>query len=200
MISFFWRSIVGCIAILVTAGSTTPVAAVEARLVNLSSRGVVGTGANVLIAGFVIGGGSPKDVLVRAVGPALASAGVKGALSHARLQVFDSQSQVVSANEQWSSALSPAFAEVGASPLPAGSKDAALRLTLKPGNYSVQVSGVDAPTGVALVEVYEMGQTSKLLNLSTRARVESGDGILISGLVITGTSRAACWCGRADRR
>jgi hypothetical protein len=187
MISFFWRSIVGCIAILVTAGSTTPLAAVEARLVNLSSRGVVGTGANVLIAGFVIGGGSPKDVLVRAVGPALASAGVKGALSHARLQVFDSQSQVVSANEQWSSALSPAFAEVGASPLPAGSKDAALRLTLKPGNYSVQVSGVDAPTGVALVEVYEMGQTSKLLNLSTRARVESGDGILISGLVITGT-------------
>ena len=82
--------------------------------------------------------------------------------------------------------MTTAFAQVGASALSAGSKDAALRLSLSPGNYSVQVSGVDQPNGVALVEVYEMGATSRLLNLSTRARVESGDGVLISGLVLSG--------------
>ncbi len=158
-------------------------------MVNLSSRGVVGTGANMMIAGFVIGGSAAKDVLVRAVGPTLSAAGVAGALDHAKLQVFNQQGQVIASNDHWASALSPAFAQVGASPLPTGSNDAALRLTLSPGNYSVQVSGGNLPTGVALVEVYEMGETSRLLNLSTRARVESGDGILISGLVISGSER-----------
>ena len=171
------------LAILVAASRSI---AADARLVNLSSRGVVGTGANVLIAGFVIGGTAPKDVLVRAVGPALEGAGVKGWLDHARLEVFDNKGVVVAANERWSNSLSAAFAQVGAAPLPADSKDAALRLTLKPGNYSVLVSGANQPAGVALVEVYEMGNTSRLLNLSTRARVQSGDGVLISGLVISG--------------
>ena len=77
--------------------------------------------------------------------------------------------------------------QVGASPLPANSNDAALRLTLQPGSYSVQVSGVSQPVGIALVEVYEMAEASRLLNLSTRARVQAGDGALISGLVISGT-------------
>lgn len=171
-----------------SAGVAT-LSAAQSRLVNLSSRGVVGTGDDVMIAGFVIGGDAPKDVLVRAVGPALTAAGVKGSLDHARLQVFDNKGNVLAANERWSSSLASAFAQVGASPLPANSNDAALRLTLKPGAYSVLVSGATHPVGIALVEVYEMGNASRLLNLSTRARVQSGDGILISGLVITGVEK-----------
>jgi hypothetical protein len=103
------------------------------------------------------------------------------------LEVFDSKGVVVGSNEGWSNSLTTAFAQVGAAPLPSNSKDAALRLTLSPGGYSVLVSGANQPAGVALVEVYEMGSASRLLNLSTRARVQSGDGVLISGLVISGT-------------
>ena len=76
------------------------VSAQDARLVNLSSRGAVGTGSDVMIAGFVIGGTTPKDVLVRAVGPGLAAAGVKGALSHARLQVYGQDGKVIATNDQ----------------------------------------------------------------------------------------------------
>ncbi len=161
----------------------------NSRLVNLSSRGVVGTGSDVMIAGFVIGGTVPKDVMIRALGPTLTGAGLSGAFAQLRLQVFDGQGRPMTANEQWSPALKDAFAQVGASPLADGSQDAALRLTLAPGNYSAQVSGLSAAKGVALVEVYEMDGRSRLLNLSTRARVESGDGILISGLVIAGNGK-----------
>ena len=168
----------------------SPVSAAEnnARLVNLSSRGVVGTGSDLLIAGFVLGGNTPKDVLIRAIGPTLAAANVAGALDRPRLQLFDSTGKVLATNDHWDPALKSAFAQVGASGLPDDSNDAALRLTLPPGNYSAQVSGVNNPRGVALVEVYEMDGSSRLVNLSTRAKVEAGDGLLISGLVISGTT------------
>jgi hypothetical protein len=79
-----------------------------------------------------------------------------------------------------------AFAQVGAAALPEESLDAALRLTLQPGSYLAQVTGIGNTEGVVLVEVYEMNAASRLLNLSTRARVESGDGLLISGFVVAG--------------
>lgn len=158
----------------------------SSRLVNLSSRAAVGTGADVLIAGFAVSGTSAKDVLVRAVGPSLTAAGVAGALAEVRLQVFDAQGRLLASNEQWKAELKGAFAMLGAAPLAEGSRDAALRLTLAPGTYSAQVAGLKSARGVALVEVYEVDGGSRLLNLSTRARVESGDGILISGLVVTG--------------
>lgn len=158
----------------------------NSRVVNLSTRATVGSGSNVLIAGFVISGASAKDVLIRAVGPSLAAAGVSGALPQVKLQVFDSTGKALTSNQQWDSALKGAFGLVGAAPLTDGSRDAALRLTLAPGIYSAQVSGINQASGVALVEVYEMDGASRLLNLSTRARVETGDGILISGLVVTG--------------
>ncbi|HYD84262.1 MAG TPA: hypothetical protein VEA63_09420, partial [Opitutus sp.] len=134
----------------------------------------------------VIGGTVPKDVLIRALGPTLSQAGVSGAFSQLRLQVFDAAGVPMTSNDQWSPSLKAAFAQVGASTLPDNSRDAAVRLTLAPGVYSAQISGLSEAKGIALVEVYEMDGVSRLLNLSTRARVESGDGILISGLVIAG--------------
>ena len=160
----------------------------DARLANLSSRTVVGTDADMLVAGFVVGGGESKDILVRAIGPTLASAGIKNALRHPRLEVFRSNGELIASNQQWNPSLREAFAQVGASPLPADSLDAALRLTLAPGNYLTQVSGVNQADGVVLVEVYEMSGSSRLLNLSTRARVESGEGLLISGFVVAGNT------------
>lgn len=161
--------------------------AADSRLENLSSRSLVGTGSDTLITGFVIGGSAPKEILIRAVGPSLSKLGITNALAHPRMELFNSAGQSVASNDQWGPALSAAFTQVGAWPLPENSLDAALRVTLAPGAYSVQVSGVENGRGMVLVEVYEMDQTSRLLNLSTRTRIETGDGLLISGLVVGGT-------------
>ena len=126
------------------------------RLSNFSARAEVGTSANVLVAGFVIEGNAPKQVLIRASGPSLAQFGVSGVLAQPAIDLYQ-EGQVIGHNNGWGSSqdLSAAFAQVGAfafsSPL-----DSALLVTLQPGSYTAQVSGADGGGGVALIEVYEM--------------------------------------------
>jgi hypothetical protein len=127
--------------------------ATKARLVNVSARSQVGTGADIMIAGFVIIGDTPVRVLIRGVGPTLATQGVTGVLADPQLAVFQGSTQI-GGNNDWAPALAATFAQVGAAALQAGSKDAALVLDLSPGVYSAQVSGVGGTTGVALVEIY----------------------------------------------
>lgn len=133
-----------------------------ARLLNVSARTQVGTGANALIAGFVVSGTAPKTLLIRAVGPGLTPFGVSGVLADPVLQVYaQGEPQPRTGNDDWGTI---AYADqieatahaVNAFPLPVGSKDAALLLTLPPGNYSAVVTGQGGTTGVALVEVYEV--------------------------------------------
>ena len=125
------------------------------RLVNLSARTQVGTGANLLIAGFALGGTTSKTVLIRAVGPGLAPFGVAGQLTDPKLELF-SGATLIATNDNWEGdpTLAAAMAGAGAFALPANSRDAALLLTLAPGSYTAQVSGIANTTGVALVEVY----------------------------------------------
>ena len=95
--------------------------------------------------------------------------------------------KLVSSNDNWTTTTigsATAFANVGAFNLTSGSKDAALQLTLAPGAYTAQVSGVGTATGVALMEVYDVSGTAKLMNLSTRAKVGTGAGILITGITV----------------
>jgi hypothetical protein len=130
-----------------------------ARLMNVSARALVGSGANVLIAGFVISGTSPMRVLVRAIGPTLAAFGVSDTLNDPQL-VLNSGSTMIATNDDWwrgtgLQQLPPVFSSVGAFTLVNGSRDAALVATLQPGPYTATVSGADGSTGVALVEVYE---------------------------------------------
>jgi subtilisin family serine protease/outer membrane protein assembly factor BamB len=129
----------------------------SARLANVSARSQVNTGADVLIAGFTVSGNAPKRILVRAIGPSLSGLGVAGALTDPRLTVFQGAA-TLDENDNWSGrpALTEAFRAVGAFPLSAASRDAALLITLAPGSYTAQVSGVNGTTGVALVEVYEL--------------------------------------------
>ena len=128
------------------------------RLLNLAVRGTAGTGANALIAGFVIGGTEPKSVLVRAVGPGLAAFGVTGVLANPALTLTNSAGATVAANDDWGNAVSvvQAAAQTGAFALAAGSADAAAIAVLAPGAYTLQVSGAAGATGVALAEVYEI--------------------------------------------
>lgn len=127
------------------------------RLSALSVRGAVGTGANVLIVGFVVGGNGPERVVIRGLGPGLAASGVPGVLTDPQLQLFDNSGLQIGANDDWGggNALAGAFAAVGLTALPANSKDAALLVTLQPGIYTVQLSGVSNGTGVGLIELYE---------------------------------------------
>ena len=130
------------------------------RLVNLSTRTQVGTGTGVLIAGFVITGDFPKQVLIRAIGPTLGQYGVPGFLADPQLDLYVAGATTpMLSNDNWggTAALTTAFNQVGAFALPDGaSKDAAILVTLNPGSYSAVVSGVGNTTGVALVEVYDV--------------------------------------------
>jgi hypothetical protein len=129
----------------------------SARFVGLSARNQVGTGENILVAGFVVGGNVPLQVLIRAVGPTLASFGVSGVLADPKLELYGG-SQKIGENDDWggTAPLRDAFTVTQEFPLPANSKDAAMLITLPPGLYTAQVSGVGNTTGVALIEVYEV--------------------------------------------
>lgn len=136
-------------------------AAPAARLVNVSARSHVGTSDGIMIAGFAVSSGTPRRVLIRGVGPTLAQFGVAGALSDPQLKVFDASGALRAQNDDWNEAsnaaeIVAAVQGAGAFVLPSGSKDAALVLSLSPGNYSVHLSGAGAGTGVGLIEVYEL--------------------------------------------
>jgi len=168
------------------------------RFINLAARASVGTGDDVLIGGFAIGGTDlprTRTMLVRAVGPGLAASGIGNALKAPRLSVY-SGSQLIATNTGWDTTaqaadIRAAAQNVGAFPLATGSTDCALMLSLAPGNYTAQVASADGSTGVALVEVFDTQapDLSRLRNLSARAQVQNGDGVLIGGFVIDGGVR-----------
>jgi CubicO group peptidase (beta-lactamase class C family) len=126
------------------------------RLLNVSVLKHLGTG---LTVGFSIGGTTPVKVLVRAVGPTLGAApfNVAGVVADPQLVLFNGSNRI-GENNDWGGGtmLATAFAQVGAFALPTNSRDAAMLVTLAPGNYSAQVSGINNTTGVAIVEVYEV--------------------------------------------
>jgi hypothetical protein len=132
------------------------------RLTALSVRNQVGTGEDIIIAGFVITGDAPKRVIVRGVGPGMAAT-VSSYLRDPYLQVWKydiaaKKWDMVGENDNWDHTAETAalFASVGMSPpLGSDSTDAALVLTLEPGIYTAQVSGVGNTTGVGLAEIYE---------------------------------------------
>ena len=192
-----------------SSGSTTSSAAALSivnttdvgRLISLSTRAVVGTGANVLIAGFSISGGSAsatKPVLIRGTGPTLAGFGVAGTLPDPMLSLYQG-STVVASNDNWGgdSQITAQDAAAQAFPLSnASSLDSALYIpNLTQNVYSAQIAGNNNGTGVALAEVYDLtasgsytATTPRLISLSSRVQVGTGDNVLIAGFVIGGSS------------
>jgi arabinan endo-1,5-alpha-L-arabinosidase len=176
------------------------------RLINLSCRALVGTGANVLIAGFAIGGAGTsgaEPVLIRASGPALAAApfGVPSTLADPELQIDSLAGSVpspVASDSGWGggAAISSAAASVGAFAWgDPSSKDSAVVTTLPAGPYTAEISGAAGDTGVALAEVYDAtpagaytAASPRLVNLSARVEVGTGGNVLIAGLVIGGSA------------
>jgi hypothetical protein len=164
------------------------------KLANIATRGLVGGGAGALIAGFVISGEAPKEVLIRAIGPTLGAFGVGDALPAVRLELFSGQSSLAT-NVAWGRSANVgdivvAATRAGAFALAPSSLDAVLLVTLEPGAYTAIVSGEGAASGVALVEVYDVGlratRSQKVINIASRAFAGSGERTLTAGFVISG--------------
>jgi len=133
----------------------------RSTMANLSTRGLIGGGQNVLIAGLVVSGIQPKRLLIRAAGPSLSSLGVTNPAADPKFVVIDANQNAVASNDNWGDApnlqdLVAATAQCGAFPFPSDSRDAAALVMLDPGSYTVVVEGVNGSTGVGLVEAYEI--------------------------------------------
>jgi hypothetical protein len=170
------------------------------RLVNISCRASVGTGGNILIAGFVVGGqgtSGSETLLARASGPALAPFGVAGTLSDPQLQLYSGPT-VLGMNNGWGGSpnIMVAEASVGAFAwTDTASHDSALLESLPPGAYTANVSGQSGDTGVALAEVYDdtpagtyTPSTPRIVNISARVQVGTGPNVLIAGFAIGGST------------
>ena len=162
-------------------------------LANISTRGLIGTGDNVLIGGFIIQGTEPATVILRAIGFSLSSIGLDNALFDPTITVYDASQQQVATNDDW--AFTGSAAEtIGSFHLdPPNSRESALYLTLAPGKYTAVVqsfSDAQTPptTGIGLFELYDLHTTGgQAGNISTRGQVLGGDDILIGGFIVGGT-------------
>jgi hypothetical protein len=157
----------------------------SARLQNISTRAQVGTGANVLIGGFIITGTEPKKVIVRGRGPSLSGFGVADPLHDPAIELFDSSSNGIAANDDWQDNQRDEI--IGTGLAPENPVESAIVRTLVPGAYTVVLRDKDtsAPR-LGIVEVFDIGPAanSQLANLSTRGFVGTGDNVLIGGVIV----------------
>ena len=174
---------------IVTGSATpTPTPTSTATLANISTRAVVGTNENVLIGGFIVTGTQAKKLIIRGIGPSLP---LPGKMLDPTLELHDSSGAVIASNDNWgASTNSQEIANSGIAPT--RPSESAILMSLVPGSYTAILSGANQTTGTAVVEVYDLDSSadSKLANISTRASVQTGDNILIGGLIVLGQSAA----------
>lgn len=156
------------------------------KLLNISTRGPVQMGDDVMIAGFLIEGDSAKRLVVRGIGPSLTARGVPNAITDPTVTLMDPNGTQLAFDDDYTSLATSdrqAIEQLGLTP--SDSREAALLTTLAPGNYTAILRGKASGTG--LVEVYDVSGTirTKLVNISTRGKVEQGDnGAMIAGFII----------------
>ena len=157
------------------------------RLLNISTRAGVGSDDDIAIGGFIVTGSTSKNILVRGIGPSLTAAGIQEALPDPMLQLVDqSEGTIVESNDNWRDTQE---AEIVASGLaPTGDLESAMLVTLAPGAYTALLQDINGSSGVGLIEIYDLDETegSQLANISTRAFVDTGDNVLIGGVIIGG--------------
>jgi hypothetical protein len=159
-----------------------------ATLANISTRAAVGTGENVMIGGFIITGTQAKKIVIRAIGPSLP---LPDKMLDPTLELHDSTGSVIGFNDNWGqNANSQEIALSGFAPT--NPSESALLATLTPGAYTAILRGANQTIGTAVVETYDLdpAANSKLANISTRAWVQTGDNVLIGGLIVMGQASA----------
>jgi len=178
----------------------TKLPAIGPRLQNLSTRGTVSTGDNVLINGFIVAGSDPRTVVLRALGPSLSAFGVSGVLADPVLSVYNSSGTLLATNDNWQTDSGATFMTQNGL-APGDPADAAmLRTNLAPGAYTAVVRGKNGAQGISLAEIYEIyspGLNSLLTNISGRGFVGTGDNVLISGFIVgdVGSEALPSSCG-----
>ena len=161
------------------------------QLLNISTRMRVLTGDNALIGGFIITGVDPKKVIIRGIGPSLGTLGIQGALADPTLELHQGNTTLV-ANDNWKTRSdgSSQQAEVEATTIPpTNDLESAIVITLDPGAYTAVLAGRNQSIGVGVVEVYDLAQGagSKPANISSRGFVDTGDNVMIGGLIVGGS-------------
>ena len=132
--------------------------AVPAKLANISTRAFVNTGNDIVIAGFILGNNNGDDrIVVRGIGPSLATFGVPDALANPTLELRDSNGALLVANNDWQDDPAQAAELTAAGLAPADSLESGIAATLPPGLYTALLAGMNKGTGVGLVEVYDRG-------------------------------------------
>jgi hypothetical protein len=155
---------------------------------NISTRLPVGSGDDILIAGFQITGNSSKQLVVRALGPSLAQFGLTNVLADTTLELHDSTGAIIASNDDWQDG--PNAQSIPPALRPAHQYESAIVATLNRGAYTAVLRGYHNSTGIGLVEVYDtsIGST-QLGNISTRGFVQTGDNVMIAGLVVQSQSK-----------
>jgi hypothetical protein len=179
----------------IEAQPATQTVAATGRFADISTRMRVLSGDNVLIGGFIITGTDPKEILIRGIGPSLSRFGVTGALVDPTLELHQG-SNTIARNDNWKTRPDGTSqqAEIEATTIPpTNDLESAILTTLSPGTYTAILSGKNGGTGVGLVEVYDLAPTanSKLANISTRGFVDTGDNVMIGGLIVGGSGGSA---------
>jgi uncharacterized delta-60 repeat protein len=159
------------------------------RLLNIATRMRVQTGDNVLIGGLIVSGTEPKRVIIRAIGSSLAQV-FDGALADPVLELFQGDT-LVAANDNWRDTQQ---SQIEATTIPpSDDRESAIVQTLAPGFYTAVMSGKDGGTGIGVIEAYDLaaGASSKLGNIASRGFVDTGDNVMIGGLIVGGSGEAA---------
>jgi PKD repeat protein len=181
-----------------TSTATLTIVISSSRIMNFSARAMSGPGADSLIVGFVVNGNG-KNILVRGIGPDLATFGITNFLANPILTLYSQTGVAIATDTGWSTTsagvndsvlMAATAAQVGAFALPAGSADSAILATV---NFGASTSGLltsNSSSGVGLIEIYDTGGNpfSSLINVSARMEVTSGNGMLIAGFIIGGNT------------
>lgn len=156
------------------------------QALNISTRLGVQTGDNVLIAGFILTGTEPTQVLLRALGPSLEEADIDDALADPVLDLRAADGSRIAFNNNWKYSQEAEIVATGIPP--SNDHEAAILATLSPGVYTAIVRGRRSTSGVALVEVYGLSGTNggNLANISTRGFIEGGNHVMIAGFILAG--------------
>jgi hypothetical protein len=178
---------------LITATATDPdgntseffVPGLRVELVNVSSRDNVGTGDNILIAGFIIDAFGQQKFLMRGMGPSL---NIPGALADPQLEVRSSNGSIVRSDDNWRDSQEQDIRATGLAPT--SDKESAVLVDLfSDQRYTVELKGANGATGIGTLEIYALtASATKLLNVSTRGTVGSGDSVLILGTIVQGSA------------
>ena len=167
---------------------TLPAIPPATNITNISARASVQTDQGVTIAGFIVSGTDPKQVVIRGLGPTLTNFNVTGVLADPTLGLYDGSGTPIFSNNDWKNTQQ---AEIQATGLaPSFDVESAILITLQPGNYTAILSGNNGTTGVGLVEVYDIatGAVAELTNVSTRGFVGTDEAVMIGGFITSGGS------------